>query len=232
MKHFLLCVLLSVSTCARAADHQGPLRLVIIGDSTVCNYPTNIAQRGWGQFIQGYFKDDVKVINLARSGRSTKTFIKEGLWQKALAEKPDVVLIQFGHNDSHAPEKPEATDANTDYKQYLRRYIDETRAIGGEPILITPMVRRTFGPDGKLKDALQRYADAMKQVGAEKNVPVIDLHVASKALVEPLGPEGSASMANKPGDNTHFNEKGARAMAELVMKELPAADPALASHLK
>jgi len=215
-----------------AGDTNQSLRLVIIGDSTVCNYPTNGFQRGWGQYIQGYFKNNVTVINLAKSGRSTKTFIQEGLWQKALAEKPDVVLIQFGHNDSHSPTKPEATDARTDYQEYLRRYIDDARAAGATPILVTPMVRRDFGPDEKLKDNLQPYAEAMKLVGTEERVPVIDLHASSRALVESLGPEASKDMANKPGDSTHFNARGAKAMAGLVMQELPAADPKLASCLR
>jgi len=73
---------------------QAPLRLVIIGDSTVCEYPPKRDCRGWGQYIQGYFKDTVKVINLARSGRSTKTFINEGLWAKTLEAKPDILLIE------------------------------------------------------------------------------------------------------------------------------------------
>ncbi len=227
-----LCLLLAMSIHAKAQDAKGSLRLVLIGDSTVCDYPTDKPQRGWGQFVQAYFKDEVKVINLAKGGRSTKTFIKEGLWQKTLNEKPDVILIQFGHNDSHSPDKPEATSASTDYKDYLRRYIDEARAAGATPVLITPMVRRNFGPDGKLRDILQPYAEAMKQVGAEKKVPVVDLHTSSWALVEPLGSKGSADMASAPGDGTHFNGKGAKAMAELVMKELPAAAPALQSHLK
>jgi lysophospholipase L1-like esterase len=79
---------------------------------------------------------------------------------------------------------------------------------------------------------LQPYADAMKQIAAEKNAPVIDLHATSKKLVEELGPEKSAEMANKKGDATHFNEKGARAMADLVIKELPTAVPALKDFLK
>jgi len=124
--------------------------------------------------------------------------------------KPDYVLIQFGHNDSHAPYLPESTAAATDYKGYLRRYIDESRAAGAHPLLVTPMVRRTFDADGKLRDDLRSYADAMKEVGAERNVPVIDLHASSKNLVEQLGPEKSAEMANKEGDVTHFNDKGAR----------------------
>ena len=227
-----LSLALFLSLPATADEPGRPLRLVIIGDSTVCNYPTNGLQRGWGQFIQGYLKEDVTVINLAKSGRSTKTFIREGLWQKALAEKPDVILIQFGHNDSHAPTKPEATDARTDYRDYLRRYIADTRAAGATPILVTPMVRRDFDSDGKLKDNLLPYAEAMKQVGREQHVAVIDLHATSRELVESLGPEACAELASKPGDSTHFNAKGAAAMARLVMQELPAADPTLAAHLR
>jgi lysophospholipase L1-like esterase len=219
-------------TSSQAADANTPARVVLIGDSTVCDYPVQNPERGWGQYLKGYFDDGVVVINLAKSGRSTKTFIKEGLWKMALEKKPDFVLIQFGHNDSHPPAKPEATNAATDYKENLRRYIDEARAIGARPVLITPMVRRIFKPDGTLANELQPYADAMKQVGEEKKVPVIDLHASSKALVEPLGAAGSADMANKPGDNTHFGEKGAKTMAELVMKELPSAAPELKSHLK
>jgi lysophospholipase L1-like esterase len=207
--------------------------MVIIGDSTVCEYPATRPERGWGMYVEERFKPGtVKLINLAASGRSTKTFINEGRWKQALEEKPDYVLIQFGHNDSHASDKPEATDAATDYKDYLRRYVDESQGIGAIPVLVTPMVRRTFGSDDKLKDGLQRYADAMKEVGGEKKVPVIDLHASSKKLVEQFGREKSAEMANKAGDSTHFNEKGARAMAELVMKELLVAEPKLKKDLR
>ena len=72
----------------------------------------------------------------------------------------------------------------------------------------------------------------MKEVAQEKKAAVIDLHASSKALVEKLGPDGSAEMANKKGDATHFNEKGARAMADLILKDLPAAEPKLAEYLK
>ena len=218
-----------------AAD---PLRIVLIGDSTVCNYPPQRPDRGWGQFIEERFREGtVKVINLAVAGRSTKTFIQEGRWKAALAEKPDFILIQFGHNDSHAPDKPEATNAATDFKDNLRRYVDDSRAIGATPILVTPMVRRTFDAQGKITEGttegnLLAYANAMKEIGDEKKVPVIDLHSSSLALAEKLGPRASAEFANKKGDATHFNEKGARAMADLVMKELPTAAPQLKPFLE
>lgn len=220
-------------TPTAASPEPAPIRIVIIGDSTVCNYPAARPDRGWGQFIEERFQaGTIKVLNLAAAGRSTKTFIKEGRWKRALAQKPDYVLIQFGHNDSHAPENPESTDAATDYKEFLRRYIDESRAINATPILVTPMVRRTFDANGKLVDTLLPYSNAMKEVGGEKRTAVIDLHTTSLALVERLGPEPSAEMANKKGDVTHFNEKGARAMAGLVMNELPAAAPKLKACLK
>ena len=216
---------------SNAAATNG-IRLVIVGDSTVCNYPENESTRGWGQFIQGFFNESVRVINVAKSGRSTKTFIDEGLWQKALKEKPNFVLIQFGHNDSHGPDRPESTDAATSFKEYLRWYIDDARAIGASPLLVTPMCRRIFSQGGKLDDALRPYANAMKEVAAEKKVGVIDLHTTSGELFQKLGEAGSAELANKAGDRTHFNEKGARAMAGLVMKELPAVEPSLRPFLK
>ena len=116
---------------APATAPAKPLRLVIVGDSTVCDYPADNPCRGWGQFIQGYFKDNVKVINLAQSGRSTKTFINGGLWKKTRWRRSrNVVLIQFGHNDSHGPGHGESTDAATDYKEFLRRYVDESARPG------------------------------------------------------------------------------------------------------
>jgi len=210
---------------------EAGIRLAIIGDSTVCEYPSQNAGRGWGHHIQDYFADDVQVMNLAASGRSTKTFIAEGRWQKTLALKPNFILIQFGHNDSHDPSHPEATDAGTTYKDFLRRYVDEARAIGATPILVTPMCRRTF-EGGKLQDALLRYADAMKEIAVEKKAALIDLHAASRVYFEQLGEAGSLETANKAGDQTHFNEKGAKAMAGLVMKELPIAVPELKAQLR
>ncbi len=210
-----------------------PLRLVLVGDSTVCEYPEERPDRGWGQcFAECFQPGSVNVINHAAGGRSTKSFIKEGRWQKALAEHPDYVFIQFGHNDSHASEKPESTAAAGDFRDYLRQYIDDTRASGAEPILVTPMVRRTFDPEGHLQDNLAPFADAMKAVAREKNCALIDLYTSSRIFVEKLGVARVQSLANKPNDYTHFNEAGARAMAELIIKDLPAAEPKLGALIK
>lgn len=207
--------------------------MVIVGDSTVCIYPENSVRRGWGMFMQDYFNSNrLQVINLALSGRSTKTFIKEGHWAEALKQKPDYVLIQFGHNDSHAPEKPEATDANTTYREFLRQYIDEARAAGAKAVLITPMCRRNFNADGQVVNALLPYADAMKAVAKEKHVPLVDLNTASLELCNRIGPKEADTLANSPEDHTHFNAKGAKEMARLVMQELPQAEPSLKQYEK
>ncbi|WP_193211397.1 rhamnogalacturonan acetylesterase [Luteolibacter marinus] len=210
-----------------------PVRLVVIGDSTVCNYPEKRPDRGWGQLIgEGFREGAVEVVNLAAAGRSSKTFITEGRWKRALAERPDYVLVQFGHNDSHAPDRPESTPAASAFKDYLRQYVAEARQASAVPILVTPPVRRTFGADGRILESdaasgrdLRAYADAMQEVGRELQVAVIDLHAASRELAERLGADASAAMACKRGDVTHFNEAGARAMAGLVLKALPEADP-------
>ena len=236
MKKFLiLSTFLASLGCliARADTAPAPkqVRMVIVGDSTVCIYPEDNVRRGWGMFIQGYFDTNkLQVINLAASGRSTKSFIKEGRWTKALNEKPDYVLIQFGHNDSHSPEKPEATDAKTAYRDYLRQYIDESRAIGAKPVLVTPMCRRTFDAAGHIKNDLAPYVEAMKAVAAEKKVPLVDLNSASVELCNKLGPKESESLANEAKDATHFNAKGAKEMARLVMEQLPNAEPSLKQY--
>jgi pectate lyase len=206
--------------------------IAVIGDSTVCEYPEESVKRGWGHYLQEYFNSDVVVINEARSGRSTSTFVMDGFWDRVLDEKPAFVLIQFGHNDSHNPANREATDAYTNYRDNLRKYIDQCRNIGAVPVLITPMHRRTYFEDGSLDDNLKPYADAMKIVAEEKGAGLVDLHKMSGDLILRLGEEAAMKMANSPSDRTHFNETGARAMLKLIMQELGDAEPKLKKYLK
>ena len=228
----LIFILLCIAQIAEGEDAPREIRIAVIGDSTVCEFPAASNIRGWGHFLSPAFQAHVRVINLAKSGRSTKTFIKEGLWTKTLAEKPDFVLIQFGHNDSHARERPESTDAATDYRDFLRRYVDEARAGGSTPVLVTPMHRRNFDKDGKVTHELLPYADAMKAVAKEKKVALVDLHAASGEVFQKLGNAGSADLSCSATDRTHFSEKGAKLMAELVLKSLPGAEPRLSVLLK
>jgi lysophospholipase L1-like esterase len=211
-------------------DAPPPLRIVILGDSTVCDYPAGSPLRGWGQMLPARFDDGVTVVNLAASGRSAKTFIREGRLKRACAVTADYALIQFGHNDSHGPGHPEATDAATDFRDYLRQDIDELAAAGAKAILVTPMHRRLF-QDGRPTTELQPYADAMAAVAGERHVPLVDLHKRSGELLAKLGEADSGDLFG-PGDRTHFSPKGATAMAELVADELRSACPELAARLK
>jgi pectate lyase len=212
-----------------AADR---IRIVLTGDSTVCEFQPPDWRWGWGQYIGEYFQDRVEVANHARRGRSTKTFLNEGLWEKALEDKPLFILIQFGHNDNHAPDRPESTAADKEYMENLRYFVDRARAIGATPILITPMHRRKFTADGKMNDTLLPYVEAMKKVAEEKKVALVDLHTASGRLFERLGEAESAKMSDDPQDRTHFNEQGARRMAELIVEQLPQVEPSIRVYLK
>ena len=229
-----LVLLLPSLAVASHANAEKPIRIVLVGDSTVASYDKPPVDRpdltGWGQVFGGFFDDRVTVLNHAQSGASSKSFIREKRWAKALAAKPDYVFIQFGHND--CPGKGDrSTDPNTDFQDYLRQYIDEARAAGAKPILVTPVARRTF-KDGKIVTGLQPYADAMLKVGKDRGTPVIDLHTAAMRLFDRLGDAGSADLTASANDRTHFSHKGAEAMARLVVEALPQAAPELTPCLK
>jgi len=227
----ILAAMTALASASEPATESRPLRIVVLGDSTVCDYPANSPIRGWGQMLGEGFKKPVAIRNLAASGRSTKTFIAEGRLKKALEEPADYALIQFGHNDSHGKDRPESTDAATDYKEFLRTYVDSFQKAGTQPILVTPMHRRMF-KDAKVTEELRPYAEAMKAVAEEKKVPVIDLYTLSGALFEKLGDEGSADLSCSAKDRTHFSEQGARAMAALILPELAKLDPRLREAIK
>ncbi|MBN2129267.1 MAG: DUF1080 domain-containing protein, partial [Sedimentisphaerales bacterium] len=130
-------------------------------------------------------------------------------------------LIQFGHND--CPGKGDRySDPESTFQDHIRRYVTDSQAIGAIPMLVTPMTRRNFTPDGGIRTILRPYADAMLKVAREENVAVIDLHARSVALFESLGEVGSADLGTDEGrDRTHFSLKGARVMARLVVDGLP-----------
>lgn len=207
-------------------------RIVLVGDSTVTD------PSGWGLGFARLLKPNAECINKARGGQSSKSFYDKGNWKLALAEKPDYVLIQFGHNDQPGKGPDRETDPKTTYREYLGRYVDEARAAGAEPILVTSLTRRTWGPDGKIRSSLVPYVEAMKAVAQEKKVPLVDLHAASIALVEKLGQEKAKELGPphpkdpKLVDGTHLSASGADIIASLVAEELRKVVPALRESLR
>jgi len=228
---FLLCLSvlsLGLTACRSTfppVGGQKEIRVVLVGDSTVTD------KAGWGGAIGKFFHKNAKVINFARSGRSSKSYINEGWLSKALATGPDYVIIQFGHNDCPGKGPERETDSYTSFRKYISKYIAEARKINAQPILVTPMTRRNYDEQGRIKSILTPYAQAVKQIGREQNIPVIDLHSRSIALFERLGDAGVSKLQPK-GDRTHFNKKGAQVLAKIIAEELSGADIELSKYLK
>jgi lysophospholipase L1-like esterase len=205
--------------------------LVLAGDSTVAKHPTSEAQAGWGVALPHFLKPGVRVTNHAKGGASTRSFRSAGYWDKVIASQPDYVFIQFGHNDQPGKGPERETDASTTYRDELRRYIDETRAIGAQPVLVTSVARRIF-EEGQLISSLTPYAQATLVVGKEKAVPVIDLHRASFLLFSQRGEKFCQLYAPSPTDKTHFSLEGAHLMARLVAEGLDREVPTLRPYLQ
>jgi len=127
-----ICFLLALSVPSMGQS----VKVVLVGDSTVND------EGGWGTGFRACFGREVVVVNLALNGRSSKSFRDEGAWAKVMPEKPKYVLIQFGHNDQPGKGPERETDPNTTYRANLERYVDEVRASGGTPVLVTSIVRR------------------------------------------------------------------------------------------
>jgi lysophospholipase L1-like esterase len=201
---------------ALAASAQ--TKIVLVGDSTVND------EGGWGPGFRAALGPGYDVVNLAKNGRSSKSFRDEGLWAPALTAKADYILIQFGHNDVPGKGADRETDAATTYRANLERYIDEARAAGAKPILITSIVRRNFTSDGKVKpDSLVPYVEATRAVAAEKGVPVMEMYERTLKQAEALGPEGCKEInaLDKDGkrDHTHLGPKGQMEVGKLAAEE-------------
>jgi len=212
------------------------IKVYLIGDSTmsikeVRAYP----ETGWGMPFAYLFDPTVTVDNRAKNGRSTRTFISEGLWQPVADDLKDgdYVFIQFGHNDE-VKEKVDRYTPPDDYKANLVRFVSETRAKKAVPVLLTPVTRRRFDASGHIMETHEIYSNLVRSVAKELSVPLIDLDKKSQALLQQYGAENSKLLFDylEPGehpnypegkqDDTHFNELGARKIAELVLAEMKA----------
>ena len=201
-------------------------------------------ETGWGEKLSNYFKKGVTISNHARNGRSTKSFIAEGRWQTVLdsLQKGDYVFIQFGHNDSK--EDTARFSSPVDYGKNLERFVRETQQKEAFPILLTPIVRRRFDEKGAFYDTHGEYPDAVRILAKSQNIPLIDLHQKSEALLVESGEEASESLflwlekgenPNYPdgvSDNTHLSPKGAEKIAGLAVSGIEELDVPLKKHLQ
>lgn len=205
------------------------LRVDLIGDSTQTD------NAGYGRGFCANLSPRVDCLNMAKGGASTKTYRAMGLWDRALATKPDYMLIQFGHNDMESAEHSDRQVPISVYEQNLRNFVTEARAKGIKPVLVTPLTRRYFQDDRKVHSDLLQHADVMKRVATEMHVPLIDLQGESIAYLDKIGPDAG----NKLGitkkdaqgktipDKTHLNWQGSYVFGRMVAVDLGKAVPAL-----
>ena len=217
----------------------------LCGDSTmsikdVKAYP----ETGWGMPFANFFDSTVTVYNLAKNGRSTKTFISENLWKKVTdnAAEGDYVFIQFGHNDE-SKEKVERYTTPEEYKTNLEKFINEAKARKAIHVLLTPVSRRKFDSNNHQVETHAVYSALVREVAKRTGVLFIDVDSKSRDLYQQFGAEQSKLLflQLQPGehpnypegkiDNTHFNELGARLIAQIVLKEIRNSKTELAERI-
>lgn len=203
--------------------------MVLVGDSTVTD------DSGWGVGFRQHATAGVDVVNMAANGRSSKSYIDEGRWAEALAKRGDYYLIQFGHNDEPGKGPERETDPKTTYRANMARYVDEARAIGAKPVLVTSLVRRHYNEDGTIRTTQTPYVEAVRALAIEKHVPLVDLHAITTADAEHAGDEVWADLSPRDDkgqvDRTHLNAKGSDVVARLLVDALRKAVPELGVYL-
>jgi lysophospholipase L1-like esterase len=193
------------------------MRFLLAGDSTVAACPPQESpMSGWGAALAGRLRPADEVINFARGGATTASFVADGHWAALLAEaRPgDTTVIQFGHNDQKNPD-PRATHG---YREGLESFVRDLREAGVAPVLCTSVERRLF-KDGRLRHSHGGYPSTVRAIAADLGTPLIDLTAFTSWLYEYLGPEGSAVLFTA-ADDTHFHQDGADLVAGFVARSL------------
>ena len=213
------------------------VRVDLIGDSTQTN------NAGYGRGFCANLTAAVDCVNMSRGGASTKTFRSLGIWDRALATKPDYMVIQFGHNDMEKVDGVAENDRQVSMAEYeanLRRFVSEARAAGIKPVLCTPLTRRYFEGDGKIHSDLTKHSETMKRVAAEMKVPLIDLQTESIAYLDKVGEAAGNKLAITKKDNdgktifdkTHLDWAGSYVFGRMVAVDLGKVEPAIKPFVK
>jgi lysophospholipase L1-like esterase len=257
MKRQLTCFLILsglFTAKVHAAEPVLPIRVILVGDSTMAT------RTGYGDALCARFTPGTSCINLARGGRSSGSFRAEGRWdevQKLLQDgasyRASYVLVQFGHNDQ--PGKPgRSTDLVTQFPANMARYAAEVKQLGGVPVLVTPLTRRTF-KGAYLKDDLAPWSAATRKVAQALKVALLDLNARSADTVQHMGQQEADTLAMEPPpkdpapvvnsaaaepqgapkstfDRTHVGQKGAELFSGMVAQELVRLIPSVAASIK
>ncbi len=247
MKKILcLCVVIILGMACQPKDES--ITLFLAGDSTVANkpYKEGNPEKGWGQVFPLYFNEGVKIENHAVNGRSTKSFMDEGKWDALMqsVSPGDYVFIEFGHNDSKNQDTTRYAAANGAYSDHLRQFVEDVRRLQATPVLLTPIVRRKFDEQGRFYDTHGDYPEAVRKIARDMDVLLIDLHAATRVLVEQVGEETSKKLFLHIGvheyahlelpieDDTHLSAYGAFKVADMVVAVLKEKAPELVPFIK
>lgn len=217
--------------------------IFLCGNSTVVDYD-NEPWAAWGQMFPRWFTDGIAIANYAESGESANTFIGAGRLKKALTQmkKGDYLFMEFGHNDQK--QKGPGKGAFYSFMYNLKIYIDEARARGAYPVLVTPTQRRRFDKNGKIMNTHLDYPEAIRWLAEKENVPLIDLNEISRTLYEAMGEDGSKhAFVHYPAntypeqtkvlkDNSHSNTFGAYELAKCIIEGMKKADLDAVKFLK
>ena len=218
-------------TSLNGAQGRRPPHVHMAGDSTMADKPTDPPnpEHGWGQLLPKFFRDPSIIVNHAVNGRSTRSFISEGRWQKLVdALQPgDWVIIQFAHNDEKI-----FPNAGGEFKDNLKRFVADVRTKHANAILATPCARRSFDDAGNLVETHGDYPDAVRAVATETKTPLLEMNRLTMALERDHGVEGSKRLhlwvaagvyqrqPNGYEDNTHYSAYGAERVAALAVQEM------------
>lgn len=245
MKKILLTLYIFLATVLFG---QQKTTLFLIGDSTMANKenPDKNPEHGWGQVLPQFLTTGIEVQNHAMNGRSSKSFRTEGRWDKVMKQlkKGDFVIIQFGHNDQKLKDSTKFTNPYTQYRANLERYVNEARAKGATPILMTSIVRRNFNENGTLIDTHKEYPLVVRMVANDLKVPFVDMQLLTEQLEISYGPEKSKQLhlhfkegeveyyPKGKDDDTHLSKMGAELVAKLALKDLRSLKIGLEKYIK
>ena len=274
---YLLVALMGLPTA------EAVIKVHTIGDSTMAEYDENTTdKRGWCMYLESFFNaEQVKVNNRAKSGADTRGFYTgAAYWPsvKSQMNAGDYLLIQFAHNDEGtvtngldneeyaaycqanglpSPTDTRGTNPQTTYREFLRKFIDEARALGVNPVLVAPICRAYF-QNGDIRrngqhdlgdkfskiengvllenqslpagDSTMSYVHAMREVAKEKGVPFINLTDSTRKLYLQYGETQCLQLLFCAGDKTHTNAMGGNLIARMAAKALKNAG-ILAEHI-
>ena len=260
-KHFLSLLGALILWCAMPFTSEAKIKVHTIGDSTMADYdPSSTDKRGWCQMLQQFLNPDyITVNNRGKSGASSKSFYRESAYWptiEPIIQPGDYVFIQFAHNDEKnggydgdtiiaqkeaAGESTSGVDyrgttAQGTFKMYIRKYIEETQARGGNPIIVTPICRKYFNGTKAIKrngmhdlgdsfgvpesDDTYDYAQSLRDVAAEYHLPVIDLTLLTRDMYLSYGESYCTANLFCSGDNTHPAALGATLIARLCAQAM------------